>query len=105
MDVKTKERIINYVRSFLFVNPPLLEIGPGMGALTKELCANYHLTCVEVDPKLVKYLKSLNLANLTILHQDCLEPSFNELLKENTLIYSNTPYSITSAMIRHFIDE
>ena len=105
IDVKTKERIINYVRSFLFVNPPLLEIGPGMGALTKELCANYHLTCVEVDSKLVKYLKSLNLANLTILHQDCLEPSFNELLKENTLIYSNTPYSITSAMIRHFIDE
>ena len=105
IDVKTKERIINYVRSFLFVNPPLLEIGPGMVALTKELCINYPMTCVEVDPKLVKYLKSLKLANLTIFNQDCLEPSFNELLKENTLIYSNTPYSITSAMIRHFIDE
>lgn len=100
-----KERIIDYVRSFLFVNPPLLEIGPGMGALTKELCANYPMTCVEVDPKLVKYLKGLKLVNLTVLHQDCLEPSFNELLTNNTLIYSNTPYSITTAMIRHFIDE
>ena len=105
IDVKVKERIIDYVRSFLFVNPLLLEIGPGMGALTKELCANYPMTCVEVDPKLVKYLKGLKLVNLTVLHQDCLEPSFNELLTNNTLIYSNTPYSITTAMIRHFIDE
>ena len=100
-----KERIIDYVRSFLFVNPPLLEIGPGMGALTKELCNNYPMTCVEVDLKLVKYLKQLELPNLTIVHQDCLAPSFNELLTTNTLIYSNTPYSITTVMIRHFIDE
>lgn len=105
IDVKVKERIIDYVRSFLFVNPPLLEIGPGIGALTKELCANYPMTCVEVDSKLVKYLKQLELPNLTIVHQDCLAPSFNELLTTNTLIYSNTPYSITTAMIKHFIDE
>ena len=104
IDVKTKERIINYVRSFLFVNPPLLEIGPGMGALTKELCITYPMTCVEVDPQLVNYLKGLKLSNLTIINQDCLSSSFNELLTNNTLIYSNTPYSITTAMIRHFID-
>ena len=104
IDVNVKERIIKYVRSFLFVNPPLLEIGPGMGALTKELCTTYPLTCVEVDPSLVKYLKSLKLPNLTIINQDCLSSSFNELLTTNTLIYSNTPYSITTAMIRHFID-
>lgn len=104
IDVKVKERIIKYVRSFLFVNPPLLEIGPGMGALTKGLCITYPMTCVEVDPSLVKYLKGLKLPNLTIINQDCLSSSFNELLTTNTLIYSNTPYSITTAMIRHFID-
>ena len=105
IDFKVKERILNTIRSFILSNDLILEIGPGIGAITKEIVKNNSVIVVELDQELVQYLKKLNLRNLTIIEGDCLRINLNDYLKEVKLIFSNTPYNITTQMIQKFIEE
>jgi 16S rRNA (adenine1518-N6/adenine1519-N6)-dimethyltransferase len=88
----------------------VLEIGPGKGALTKELLAAGALvTAVEKDDNLFTFLKEeyaheISLGRLTLIHGDILE-----LLEElttgdkNYKLIANIPYNITGKIISGFL--
>jgi len=85
----------------------VLEIGPGLGVLTRELAAkSVNIVAVESDPKLVKYLKKefLSEKNVKIVEQDILKVDNAELFKSKPYrIVSNIPYQITGKIIRKFV--
>jgi 16S rRNA (adenine1518-N6/adenine1519-N6)-dimethyltransferase len=66
----------------------VIEIGPGMGALTGPLLAQFHdnLTCIEIDQRMVNYLKK-KYPRLNIIHADILKTP----LSTSTWIASSLP--------------
>lgn len=80
----------------------VLEIGPGMGVLTKYLLEKKFTTSViEIDPESVDYLKAhyLNLSN-RIISADFLKMDLNSICKgEEFAIIGNFPYNISSQII------
>ena len=78
----------------------ILEIGPGFGALTKELvlCAP-RFTVVEKDPKLAAFIRT-EYPQLNLIEGDFLETDLELLAKEKPLtVLGNIPYSITSPIL------
>lgn len=86
----------------------VLEIGPGLGSLTRALAASAgRVTAVELDQNLVAVLENeFNEAqNVTIVHGDILQVSLEELnLSSGYLVVANIPYYITSAIIRRLLE-
>jgi len=80
----------------------ILEIGPGMGMLTKYLLEKKATTyVVEIDTESVEYLKSnfLNLAS-RIIEEDFLKYDLNEVFKgEPFAIIGNFPYNISTQIV------
>ncbi|WP_338357183.1 16S rRNA (adenine(1518)-N(6)/adenine(1519)-N(6))-dimethyltransferase RsmA [Yeosuana marina] len=80
----------------------ILEIGPGMGVLTKYLLKKDITTYViEIDSESVDYLKDsyLNLAP-RIIEQDFLKYDLNEVFKgEPFAIIGNFPYNISTQIV------
>lgn len=86
----------------------VLEIGPGVGSLTRHLAASAStVTAVELDPDLIPPLKAVlkPYSNVTILQGDILEINISEIIKtQNYIVAANIPYNITSAIIRHLLE-
>ena len=87
----------------------IIEIGPGRGALTKELMKkNCLLFCYEIDTDLKVYLAQLNSSNLHIIYKDILSSNIIDDIKnyqyENIYIVGNLPYYITTPIIKHLIN-
>ncbi len=80
----------------------VLEIGPGMGVLTKYLLKKEINTYViEIDSESVEYLQAnyLNLAS-RIIEKDFLKYDINEVFKGEPLaIIGNFPYNISSQIV------
>ena len=87
---------------------PVVEVGPGMGVLTKWLLAKGHdLTVAEVDTESIAWLKShmKNLAPERILEQDFLKLDLRELFGGRDLaVTGNYPYNISSQIFFHVLD-
>lgn len=87
-------------------NDIVLEIGPGLGALTKDLAGKAkQVVAVEKDPRMVKVLKNLfsEAKNLEILESDIRKFS----PKEDFLRYKavgNLPFYLTAPVIRRFLE-
>jgi len=81
----------------------LLEIGPGMGALTKHLAKleNINLFCIEYDLESVNYLKEKEvLNNNKIIQGDFLKLDLNDLFQTNQFdVIGNFPYNISSQIL------
>ena len=86
----------------------VLEIGPGLGSLTRHLAASAReVTAVELDGKLIPVLRGVlkPFANIHIIHGDILDLSPKELgLPTGYIVAANIPYNITSAIIRHLLE-
>ncbi|MBK9926336.1 MAG: ribosomal RNA small subunit methyltransferase A [Anaerolineales bacterium] len=86
----------------------VLEIGPGLGSLTRYIAACAHeVIAVELDVKILAPLKVVMTPykNVNIIHGDILKLSPQELITEkNYLVVANIPYYITSAVIRHLLE-
>jgi 16S rRNA (adenine1518-N6/adenine1519-N6)-dimethyltransferase len=86
----------------------VLEIGPGLGSLTRYLAASTSdLTVVELDPDLLPPLKWIlkPYAHVKIVHGDILKLNISEIIKKpNYIVAANIPYNITSAIIRHLLE-
>ncbi len=85
----------------------ILEIGPGLGALTKPLLAKLdHLEVVELDRDLIKQLQQLNSNEKTVLvHQyDALKFDFSHTEKPRRIV-GNLPYNISTPLIFHLLDQ
>jgi 16S rRNA (adenine1518-N6/adenine1519-N6)-dimethyltransferase len=86
----------------------VLEIGPGIGSLTRYLAASSrHVVVVELDASLIPPLKEVVAAypNVDIIHGDILKVDLPVSLTESPyLIVANIPYYITSAVIRRSLE-
>lgn len=90
-------------------NDLIIEIGPGMGALTKELKKkNANLICYEIDIDLKSYLIPLEDNKTKIIFNDILKSNIKEDIKNikynNLYIVGNLPYYITTPIIKYLID-
>lgn len=85
----------------------ILEIGPGLGALTKPLLTKIdRLEVVELDRDLIEQLEQLNSQEKTVtVHQhDALK--FNFTSQDNPRrIVGNLPYNISTPLIFHLLDQ
>jgi len=84
----------------------VLEIGPGMGVLTKKLCrVSKDVLAVEFDPKMVSILKTVCIScnNLTVRQMDI--RNFDPTEIGEYKVVANIPYYITSHIIRKFLEE
>ncbi|QOI11281.1 16S rRNA (adenine(1518)-N(6)/adenine(1519)-N(6))-dimethyltransferase RsmA [Blochmannia endosymbiont of Colobopsis nipponica] len=90
-------------------NENLIEVGPGLGALTKRI-AKYvnHLTAIEIDKDLVQKLKKSlsHQKNIKILHKNVMSINFQNLsnkIGESLRIFGNLPYNISTQLIFHLL--
>jgi 16S rRNA (adenine1518-N6/adenine1519-N6)-dimethyltransferase len=89
-------------RLALTVEDRVLEVGPGLGALTGELLAAAgHCTAVEIDAGLARYLggRFAGAPNFTLVHGDFLRETLPD---DFTVIVSNLPYYCSSEMLFRF---
>jgi len=86
----------------------VLEIGPGLGSLTRYLAASARtVTAVELDTSLIPILQTVlaPYPNTRIIAGDILHFSPAVLsLPEGYLVVANVPYYITSAIFRHLLE-
>lgn len=78
----------------------VLEIGPGLGALTERILPLARaLTCIEKDPTMVNYLKS-RFSNFTLIEEDALDVDLEELFAGGiSKVAANLPYSVASRLM------
>ncbi len=89
-----------------------LEIGPGIGTLTVELCKTYSdVLCVEIDdgliPVLEKTLSEYN--NVKVINSDIMKLDICELAKQlpqgkDIYVCANLPYYITTPVIMKLLE-
>ena len=94
----------------------VIEIGPGLGTLTKELleCAG-KVICVELDTRMVNIItdRFALYTNIEIINQDILKIDLKELIKnekestnlKNVKVVANLPYYITTPIIMKLLEE
>lgn len=86
----------------------LVEIGPGLGALTEEMLAlNDHLQVVELDRDLIPVLRTkfFNYPDFRIHQADALKFDFGQLVEngQRIRIIGNLPYNISTPLIFHLL--
>jgi len=90
----------------------VLEIGPGMGALTEKLLeTRCKLIAVEKDDNLyellkVKFQKEISSGQLKLVHHDILnfKPLNYKLKARSYKLIANIPYSITGSILKKFLE-
>jgi 16S rRNA (adenine1518-N6/adenine1519-N6)-dimethyltransferase len=86
----------------------VLEIGPGLGNLTRYLAlAAHHVTAVELDRDLFPLLEAVvaPYRNVTLVQADILDVNPTALMdRPGYLVVANIPYYITSAVLRHLLE-
>jgi 16S rRNA (adenine1518-N6/adenine1519-N6)-dimethyltransferase len=86
----------------------VLEIGPGLGSLTRYLAVSARdLVAVELDERLLPPLRSVlkPYPNARIVEGDILKVSPAGLVDQpGYIVVANIPYYITSAIIRHLLE-
>ena len=90
-------------------NDLIVEIGPGAGAITKELVKkNCDVLCFEIDIRLKDILSKIDSDKLEIVYQDFLTINLSDYIdysKYKKIIFvGNLPYYITTAIINKIID-
>lgn len=88
----------------------IIEIGPGKGALTKELKKkDSYIIAYEIDTDLVTTLEKIENEKVKVIYKDILTTNINEDI--NNINYSelyivgNLPYYITTPIIEHIIKQ
>jgi 16S rRNA (adenine1518-N6/adenine1519-N6)-dimethyltransferase len=88
----------------------VIEIGPGLGALTLPLLSNLdQLDLLEIDRDLVAFWNEKNLKGLTVIEGDALQFDFliwaqNRTAKQGLCkVVGNLPYNISSPLLFHLV--
>lgn len=106
VDRNYQERIIAAAKPL--VGETIVEIGPGLGALTRLLLASgARVIAVELDAELAHALTSKFAVNdnFRVVHADALEVDFGNLIAPATTarVVANLPYYISTPIISHLI--
>lgn len=91
----------------------VIEIGPGIGVLTNELCKLADkVVAIELDKRLLPVLEETlgEYDNLKVVNADVLELDLHKLIKEEfdgmeVVVCANLPYYITSPVIMKLLEE
>lgn len=94
----------------------VIEIGPGLGTLTKELLENAgKVICIELDKKMIKILtdRFSLYENFEVIYGDVLKVRLNKIIKEekekngfkSAKIVANLPYYITTPIIMKLLED
>ncbi|MCL5947928.1 MAG: 16S rRNA (adenine(1518)-N(6)/adenine(1519)-N(6))-dimethyltransferase RsmA [Actinobacteria bacterium] len=86
----------------------VLEIGPGLGALTGALVdAGAFVTAVEIDRRLVERLRPIeHSGRVRIVEGDILRISFDEILgQDRWKMVSNLPYNIATPTVMRILED
>lgn len=105
-DPNILERIVT--SAAVSLEDEVLEVGPGLGALTRYLAASAKkVVAVELDRKMMSPLAEVlaPFNNVQVVQGDILEIPPADLFSQNGyLVVANIPYYITSALIRHLLE-
>ena len=90
----------------------ILEIGPGIGSLTKELSARYEsVVALEIDHGLIPVLKYTlgDCRNVTVINEDVMKADLEGILapyfeKGNVSVCANLPYYITTPILMKLLE-
>jgi 16S rRNA (adenine1518-N6/adenine1519-N6)-dimethyltransferase len=100
------EKIVNAAE--ILPTDMVLEIGPGLGSLTRYLAAAAQkVIAVELDDKLFPPLQAsiAPYSNIQLVHADILKIEPSEIIdQQDYLVVANIPYYITSTLIRHLLE-
>lgn len=90
----------------------IIEIGPGLGTLTKKLLDRAgKVICIELDKRMIEILNDRfsMYDNFKVLNDDVLKVNLKELIAEEkvktTKIVANLPYYITTPIIMKLLEE
>lgn len=87
---------------------PVVEIGPGLGVLTRKLVQEaQNIWAIELDRGKVELLnRELKGLPIEILNMDALELNLREIWGEKKgVLVGNLPYYITSPLLMHFLEQ
>ena len=84
----------------------ILEIGPGLGAITRGLVASgADVTAIEFDRKLAEYLRTAVVPlGLRLIEADACRVKYAELFPGDFRVISNLPYSAGTIVIAKLLD-
>ena len=90
----------------------VIEIGPGLGNLTKRLCDKAgEVVAIEIDKEMANILTQEyeNLHNLHIVNMDVMKCNLSEIINEypnlTVKVVANLPYYITTPIIMKLLEE
>ncbi len=94
----------------------VIEIGPGLGTLTKELLEKAgKVICIELDKKMIKILNDRfsMYENFELIHGDVLKVRLNKIIKDekekngfkSAKIVANLPYYITTPIVMKLLED
>jgi len=96
-------------------NDLVIEIGPGLGTLTKRLLDNAgKVICIELDTRMIGILNDRFkfYDNFEVINQDVLKVDLNKLINENkneelktAKIVANLPYYITTPILMKLLED
>lgn len=107
-DESILSKIVNSIE--IKENDLVIEVGPGMGALTKKIKEKKpFLIAYEIDERLKEYLLPLEEKKIKIKFGDFLKTNIKEDIKNSNYnhlyVMANIPYYITTPIIEHIINE
>ena len=90
----------------------ILEIGPGIGSLTKELASRYdHVVALEIDHGLIPVLKYTlgDFRNVTVINEDVMKADLGAILapyfeRGKVSVCANLPYYITTPILMKLLE-
>lgn len=102
------ETIVN--QTYLQQTPWIVEIGPGLGAITEKLLeTESSIIAIEKDTELYnilqeKFIKDINSGKLHLINEDVMNYNIQSLIKNSDYqVAANIPYNITGLIFRHFL--
>ena len=110
----TDRSVVEEIADACFPTPDctVLEIGPGIGTLTRELCARYRrVVALEIDNGLIPILQYTlsDCPNVTVLREDVLRADLAAILsgafrEGPVVVCANLPYYITSPILMKLLE-
>jgi len=104
IDLSILNRIIELIKVTNSEQLPVIEIGPGEGALTIPLQSIYKYTVLEIDKEIQQYFADFVDYKQSFILQDCLQVDWSSIYNGETCLVGNFPYNISSPIVFKMIE-